>query len=84
MPKTITTNILHAMSPAQIGILHANASARDTPAAHDLLQRLAAEGLVKPEKLPGSSSPARKVTLARASKAPKAQKATPVVHGRRA
>ena len=84
MPKVITSEMLHAMTPVQLSTLRDNATARDTPAARDLLKLLSEEGLIKPAKVATVASASRKAAPKRAAKATATPKAAPIAHGRRA
>ena len=82
MPKPITSEMLHAMTPAQRDTLQKNALGRDTPAAHAILELLSQGDLMS---RPKSTSPvghkrAGTRTPAKVS-SPKPFKA---VHGRQA
>ena len=66
MPKAITLEMLHAMSPDQRKTLHANATGMDTPASRAVLELLQQDGLM----------PAAKVAKAPAKRAPAARKMT--------
>ena len=87
MPKAITLEMLHAMSPDQRKTLHANATLMDTPASRAVLDLLAQDGLMPAPKLAKApakrKAPTRK-TEPRVAKAPAAPKVKAVSFGRQA
>ena len=89
MPKPITLEMLHAMTPDQRKTLHRNASSRDTPAAHEILQLLSQDDLMarpKPVAAAPRKTAPRKTASAKTASAKTADARKPVkaVHGRQA
>ena len=80
MPKPITSEMLHAMTPAQRETLQKNALGRDTPAAHASLELLSQDDLMgRPKPI---ASTARKGTGPRKPASVAARKPVKAVHGR--
>ena len=82
MPKTITSEMVHAMSLDQRKTLYQNALGRDTPAAHAVLEILSQDDMMsrpKPAAAPGKSG---KVAAPRKAKAAQDRKPIKAVHGR--
>ena len=86
MPKAITLEMLHAMSPEQRKTLHGNATLMDTPASRAVLELLSQDSLMpalKVAKTSAKRTTARKPTT-RVAKAPAEPKAKTVSFGRQA
>lgn len=88
MPKPITLDMLHEMTPDQRKTLHRNASSLDTDAAREVLDLLAQDGLMAAPKAPAKKAPAKKAGTAKkaAAKPKKAAVVKPktAVYGRQA
>ncbi len=88
MPKPITLEMLHEMTPDQRKTLHRNASGLDTDAAREVLVLLSQDDLMARPKAPAKKTAAPKKAAAKktAAKPKKVAAAKPIkaVYGRQA